>query len=339
MSTFIEIRPTVHATVKTTAIRLDDDFEVTIRHEEQGKAPEHVQHNFANVKEGQQIDGTGPIKYVRVTKLDGDARCVIAVDTYHEADEADTVPPAGIYWYNTARQYAFGAAADPTKPDGEASDPAYPGGATQPFPTTIFNISTTLGTTAMPVGNTVTAATSYAAQRTYALLGTLAERRAHLKQMLRDIVDHPHFAIWMANADERAGNLDTSGPNIGGTLRNIVNLIARPQSFVVWLEMMANVINLDANLNSERKFNLLEGELGLGGYDVFTKAQSAAFGTAQITNGMSDRAQWRFHRFGSVATGTPWAYTKPTAAAWPENPDTTIVLTGANLGSTWLLVI
>ena len=143
----------------------------------------------------------------------------------------------------------------------------------------------------------------------------------------------------MANANEDA-DISRAGQQNGlaGALQNIINLIARPQSFVIWLQMMANVISLDANLNSERKFNLLDGELGLDGYDIISKAQSATFGTAQIANAQNRNnvPGWMYHKFGDVATGTPWKYTAPSAAAWPATGDTTIVLTGAALGDTWL---
>jgi len=339
LPSFIEIRPTVHNTIRTTAIRLDDDFEVTIRQEEPRKNPTHIQRNYFGLEEGSQISGDDvetPVEYVRVTKLDDDARCVIAVNVYHAADEADTVPAAGMYWYNTKTHSPFGQVADPGKM--VAPDPAFPGSATQTFPMTIFNISsaTELRDHPLPVGNTV--AVSFTAQRLYARLGNLEARRAHLKSSLRAIMDHPDFAIWMANSEAHADITDTSDSGIGSTLQNIVNLIARPQSFVIWLQMMANVISLNANLNSERKFNLLVGELELGGRDVIANAQSASFGTAQIARSdvRNNVAAWSFHKFGDVSVGSPWTYTKPSAAMWPATTDTTIILTGAALGDNWI---
>lgn len=343
MSTFLEVRHAVSSEKRTTFARIDDDFKVTIREEEAGKNPVHFQRNYSGVEEGEQLDGArieAPVEYVRVSKLDDDARCVIAVTVYHAEDEQDTVPPAGMYWYNFKTHSAFGIPAPPGLQ--VAPDPAFPGSATQTFPQVIFNISSAseLRDHPVPTGNTVPV--SYTAQRLYRRLGTLAARREHLKSLLRGIVQHQDFALWVLNSNEEADiTQDGMTGSIGTALRNIVNLIARPQSFAIWLEMMANVISIDANLNSERKFNLLAGELELGGRDVIVKAQSASFGTAQIASESvrQNVANWKFHRFGNVATGSPWAYSKPTASAWPATEETTIVLTGAALGEDWLSYI
>ena len=326
MPTFLEVRPTVHASIKTTAVRLDDDFKVTIRQEEPRKNPTHIQRNYTGLQEGAQISGDDvetPVEYVRVSKLDDDSRCIIAVDVYHAADEADTVPAAGLYWYNTKTHSPFGQVAEPGKQ--VAPDPAYPGSATQTFPQEIFNISsaTELRDHPIPTGNTV--AVSFTSQRLYTRLGSLAERREHIKQNLRNYIEDPALVLWAMGS--------ISGP-ASGAFNAVLNM-RQIQSFSWWIEMMTRAISIDDNLNSERKFNLLDGESTLQPELLMPRISGFLDGTAPYT---SNRSAWNFRRFGTVEATAPFGYTAPltSATSWVATADTLITLTGMNVGTHWL---
>ena len=333
MSTFVEIRREVSSSKKTTACRLDDDFRITVREEETGKDPEHYQFNYSGLEEGEQLDGSDvsdPIAWVRVGKLGTDARCNIAVKVYHAADEADTVPEPGFYWYDTSRQYAFRGAADPTKPGGEAADPIFPDTA-QTFPTTIFNISAAqeLVDHPLPVGNTV--AVSFTQQRLFAKLGSIEARRSHLKTNIRAYLDNRDFPLWIA------GSL-----NEQATTTNSFLTVERIQSFVWWLEMLTMAISVDGNLNDERKFNLLQGESTLDAGDVISKISNFSQGPQTERLPSADRSAWTYRRMGSVAAAAPYAYTKPTEVTRGGNKeyaatttDALVTLTGYDVNGSW----
>ena len=316
MSTFIEVRPHIHETRRTTAVRLDDDFKITVREEETGKAPVHYQFNFSGVEEGQVIDGnrvTDPVAFVRAEKLGTDARGYIAVNTYHAADEATTVPAADFYWYNVKTHYEFGGM--PVAGKAEAVNPAFEGTA-QTFPTTIFNISSSdeLRDHPLPVGNTV--AVSFTPQRLYEQLGTLTARREHLKQLIKiNHVNHPHFQLWLTGFD------------IDVTERFSTGLRAKQAIYWTWLEALTRAISVDANLQDttspiatvgEEKFNLFAGDAALSGADIMNKADSFVY-TSCVGTPPENRNLWTFVRLGASASSAPYAYTAPTGNSWGRN--------------------
>ena len=227
----------------TTFARIDnDDFYGTVRVESSNLQGTRVktdyQFNFNGIESGTQVDSaisTTPtnfkdvIDYVRVSKLDDQERVVIGVKFYYPENEPDKVPAAGLYWYDPDKQYPFGGPAEDTK--SEARNPLFedaPGAiagsnqftteADPPVALTngieIWNkADLTLG--ALLSANITQARSqtkSYTEQRLYERLAdpggnaaqTIINRREHLKQQLRGIIDHPHFAIWMANVDEDA---------------------------------------------------------------------------------------------------------------------------------------
>ena len=294
MSTFIQIQPEEHATKKTTLIRLDDDFKCTVRIEERNKTPETPQFNFSGLEEDEQLVAgqrgvADPIEYVRVVKLGTDARCIIGVKAYHLPDEADTVPPVGMYWYpwktqvdpNELLRSAKGEpepVASPGTPIA-APDPAFEGGASQTWET-IYNIAT--DTTNHPIPATPRATVSFQAEtrRTYELLGIDPEtgsaytetakateaRRTYLKRKIVDILDSPNFLLILHDVYMPGNRVAQDGGQMGC-------------GFLRYLEMMARVISIDNNLNSEQKFNLLNGDLSL---DFLEFVRNFSYGKAVL---------------------------------------------------------
>ena len=160
----------------------------------------------------------------------------------------------------------------------------------QTFPVVIWNRLT--NTETAPVTNSQTATTF---NRLYANLGTLADRRTILKDRLREIVFNNAMMMWMVGAGEAQHQL----------------------SFSHWLEMMARVISIDANFDSEAKFNLLYGDIHLDPYELAFKMSNAGItGTGGALESTTRSAWTGYIRFGTVASSAPFAYTAPTGASW-----------------------
>ena len=336
MSTFVEVRPTVHETLTTTMVRLDDDFRVTIREESPDKdSPStivvtDIQRNYGGMEDGDYTPAVDPIEFVNVTKLGTDERCVIAVKCYHPENEAHLVPPAGIYWWNVETHYNFYGPVNRTKT--RAADPTFEGTA-QAFPQIIFNNSDLTARGALPVGNTV--ATAWVEQRLYARLGSTEARREHLKNNIRSYLGDPDLLL-------------LHGGMGGFGMRNAETQFERPsrfQSFLWMLEMIARAMSIDSNLESEAKFNLLNGmsTLPLDEYVI----KMYGFFEPSSTALSDDRASWNFRRLGTVLATTPFTYTPPSDTraspanlpSWVSVADSTITLTGADVGESWLIYV
>ena len=322
MSTFIEVRRVVHASEKTTAIRLDDDLKVTVRTEKAGTETDH-QVNFTGIKEGVQIATTDPYHYVQLAKQGTDEVATIGVNVYYAEGDESTVPENGTYYYNPSTHYAFGGTAEQGK--SEAPDPSFEG-TSQTFPQLIFNIST-LG--ALPTGNTVAAVTI---QSEYSRLGNTATRRSYLKGLiLENTIEHPNYPQWLA------GNFLTpltSASNLGA----LVNYQRSLQALSYYPEMLTRAVSIDGNLtgsNAERKFNLLEGmaKLNLGVIyeknDVADLANEIATtdGSGDLVRRSSTRDDWHFMRLGTIAPGNSGAYSAP--GSWNPAPESIITMTGS----------
>ena len=326
MATFLEVIPVEHETKRTYILRIDDDFRISIREDNT-----NIQRNYTglDVDNGQQLDGgdvADPITYVRGAKdSDGNSRLFIGVKCYHPLNDPSAVPSAGFYYYDTKTYYDYDPILQEAKgesTDGKQKFPTNPAGRSQSYPITIF---TTSGHS-LPTGNTVNP--SFTARRLYAELRTVDARQRFLKGIIQETLDHEDMPIWLVRSDYDGRN--TARDSIG----EIANLIARPESFVIWLEMMANAVHNTTNFNSEEKFNLLHGELTLNKDDLTTKPV-ATYGTAQIRQNHTDVSSWSFHRFGNVGAAPTYKYGAPTANQWPAESDSRIVLTGSTLGNTW----
>ena len=253
MSTFVEIYPVESNTKRTTIIRLDDDKRITIREEVTGSPVRDIQRNYTGLETGQEIDGVDPIRSVRVVKLDDDERCIITVNTYYLPDEQSTIPRAGMYWYNTKTHYdpdpiLFAAKGETTTNKTAAPLSDFPKNTdpmqqTQQFDyttadsvSTIFNISRSTG---FPITrNTVDPSFTLATLYTRLGAGLSADdarlaRRNHLRQKLQQLLEHPDFTTRLLNADHQ----DPS------TLDDVISIVDRPRSFVIWLEMWANLVS------------------------------------------------------------------------------------------------
>ena len=319
MSIFVDIIPTVHATDKMTGLRIDDNFKLTYRIEKAGAATD-TRVNFTGLLTDQTFQGTAPIGQVRIGKLGTQERVVIEVLAYHAQDEEDTVPPAGLYWYNVKSNYPFGGPAEQGKT--EAVNPNFT--TPQVFPIIVFNESAI--TPAWTTGNTVA---SSVPARLYGQLGSLAARRQHLKTQILANLENPYFPLWVAGY-----RLPPSTD--AGTL---LTRIQAQETLVVLLEMFTRAISIDDNLATERQFNLLNGETGLDLGDIHASV-SSLLGNA-IYN--SSYESWSYRRLGNVGANSPWTYSPPTSGNdWlgstdsPSLIDLTSAPSAVNDWFTWL---
>ena len=106
MSTIVQFIPTEHQTIKTTGVRIDDDFKITYRTETGGAATD-VQVNFSGLLTDQTFQGSPPIRQVRTAKVGTSEQGIIELLVYHAPYEENKVPPAGMYWYNIKNHYPF----------------------------------------------------------------------------------------------------------------------------------------------------------------------------------------------------------------------------------------
>ena len=312
MSTFVEIIPTQHATIQVTGIRIDEDFHVTVRTETGGVATDN-RFNFTGLLEGQAFDGTSPIGQVRASKIGTQARVVIQVYAYYAPDKEDSVPVSGLYWYNTKNQYRFGGPFEVGKT--EAADPAF--NTPQSLPVTIFNQSSLA---AWSSGNS---ANTSVPSSLYGQLGNLTARRNYLKGRILRNINHPTLPMWIAGGGISAKD-DTD-------VSELLVHVQRLQAIPYWLEMLTGAISVDANLATEQKFNLLEGEAGLSVLEVLQKTGTTF---AHNIDGSGNRDTFTFRSLGSVASSSPWKYTAPSGGTWADSDaSSTISMSGSQAGA------
>ena len=330
MSTFIEVRPEVSPDTQTLIVRIDDDLKVSVR-QMKGHSRTDVHLNFSQMDVGDELSTyPEPVAYVRVTKLGADNRATIAVTCYHLEGEEHTVPAAGVYWFDPSKQYnpEFD---DPGDGRTAAPNPVFEG-TTQQFPVLIFAPDTI---TPPLAANTVAA---QAVPTRYTQFGDVAARRRYLQNELLQRVNSAMLPWIVAGAtlapiDEKTTpvNLPATGMNLRTSAETINiteerELARRQQSLAYWFETLARAISVDANLNTEAKFNLLDGEVGLDTGTVFARMPLTL---AKDIAGTRAKTDWHFYRFGSVAGTSPHTYMRPTQTLhWAATRDT-----GIDIGS------
>ena len=146
-----------------------------------------------------------------------------------------------------------------------------------------------------------------------------------MKSKILANIESPYFLFW------------TLGSTIGYTPNHppnfVLDNINRKESLWVWLEMLTRVISIDANLENEQKFNLLDGECGLNAGEVIHRSIGSLGGN--VYN--SDRARWNYTRLGSVSSSSPYTYTPPRIGNYRPTSDSTITIGTDTLTSeNWL---
>ena len=323
MTTIIRTIPTPHSIKRTTAIGIEDDGIVRIRVEENNSNVDR-RFNFSSYPEGTNVIITqDEIRGVDVLKLGTDARFVIEVIEYYDENlKPEEAPQERDVWY------AYDTASDSIPKDDatQTKSPSAP----------IYVLWKTGGTPAIP---TIAWPNPFRDESTplaseYTRLGSTEARRNYLKdRLLSQYTDPDLLAIFMGTSLVTiTAQVDTFIDAATSTNRHVItqnkDQARGMQSFIFRQEMLARAISADINLDSEAKFNLLEGEINLSNNDVFVKLNRSTNGLiAQSGN----RNAWNFVRLGSVSATSPYKYTPPTAntATWTGTADISINVSSA----------
>ena len=318
MSTIIKLIPKAHATKRTTVVQATNDGIIRTRIEDPVGTDTDKSFNFSALAEGDPSPAANePVIRVDTQKIGTAASYVIEITNfYDESLTGDAVPTEYFIWYDYK-----------TKAD-EAPDSETP----QTFPITM--LWTTAGTPQAPTR--ALSPTVQTVGRLYQRLASLDNRRQYIKFNLLSLYDHPKRWEW-AMGGQGVANVNADTDILVGRTN---------QTFIYWLEMLTRVISIDDNLNTEAKFNLINGDSSLDGNDLikniagFLNRSGNIFGpTPDYT---SDRSTWDFRRLGSVANTSPYGYVPPTLTThgdfkhWVAIKDTTITLVGADVGDDWV---
>ena len=158
--------------------------------------------------------------------------------------------------------------------------------------------------------------------RLYGQLATTEARREFLKAKLLAHIDNRDLLFYFAGTSMPVITQTSIDRFTGAIVSAEAEFGRRNQSLVYWLEMLTRAVANDDNLNSEAKFNLLNGEISLALGDVVARVDKALAGTIA---GSRPRSNWNYLRLGSVANASPWAYTAPTdPTTWNTTSDTSI---------------
>ena len=313
MSTIIKLVPKAHATKRTTVVQATNDGVIRTRVENPVGTDTDKSFNFSTLAEGDPSPAANePVVRVDTQKIGTVASYVIEVTNfYDESLTGDAVPTEYFIWYDYK-----------TKAD-EAPDSETP----QTFPVTM--LWTTAGTPQAP-----TRALSPTAQtigRLYQNLGSLEARREHLKGNILSYINNPDWGLWMA------GSLSAPATNVNNFL-----VVSRRQSFVFWLEMLTRAISIDGNLDTERKFNLLNGESTLDVKDVLPRIEGFVNDVGANVEYDYSRTNWNYRRLGSIPAVSPYNYNPPTYTLQNGNPvrvqaqvDSLITLSNDTVGDSW----
>ena len=317
MSTIIKVIPVPHATQVTTGIAIENDGVLRTRVENPVGTAIDKRFNFATetatstaYREGMTAAiNNAPVVLVAAEKIGTDARFIIEVTEFYSAALlGDDAPQERYLWYD------YKTKADDA-PDSTATQTASPSsplwvlwssGGTPAAPTVAFNITDQ---------NTKLASD-------YTRLATTAARRETLKLALQADVFSPEMSIWLV------GNTE-----------------AEQSAFVRRFEMLARAISIDANFDTQAKFNLLAGEIGLDAYTVATHLSDQVIAGGGVGPLHSEtRTDWQFFRLGSLGTGPAFSYSPPSTLTYTAYTSSVagITLTGvpaavsANDGRGWL---
>ena len=316
MTTIIKTVPTPHATKRTTGLWILDDGRIGTRVEDPAGTTTLANRtdktfNFSLWPEGtsQVIVNNEPLTFVSVQKLGASARFIMSTQLfYDETLEGAAIPQTQYLWYPyTVDEKDAPPDSDPTT--ATPSNPVYvywSSGGTPASPTLAFG----------PQAHSVGIETQWSIQ------GNLANRRQYLKTLILNQINHPNMPQWLAF------NTVTFG---GDALDEVVDL--QKVAMLSYLpEMLTRAISIDANLNTQAKFNLLEGMANINLGDMVSGINNAL--VVSITNRTRSSNRWTFYRIGNVGGAPTYTYSR---SSWTDiGTHSDIVLTTAeNIGNDW----
>ena len=279
------------------------------------------QFNFSSYAEGafREINNE-PVISVGSEKIGTNARFIITVNEFYDPTlVGENAPQERFLWYDYK-----------TKADEAPSSTA-----AQTFPINAF--WTSGGSPAVP---TIAFPGSYtdetiAPLNLYTSLANVDNRRNYLKQKLRAIIESSEFHVVLAGNTFNPithqtititfANLPSDGTE-PAVVRNVTyEMTRRKQNLTFWLEMLTRAISADVNLNTEAKFNLLNGEISLPIGDVI---RNTNLSLGPTITGSDARNNWSYLRLGTIAGNV---YTPPQTnnPIWAHTADTSINIAGA----------
>ena len=166
----------------------------------------------------------------------------------------------------------------------------------------------------------------------YTSLANADNRRNYLKQKLRAIIESPELHIVLAgntfnSITQQTLTIPLPHPSQSPSLQLNVTyeMTRRKQNLTFWLEMLTRAISADVNLNTEAKFNLLNGEISL---PIASVIRNTNLSLGPTIVGSQARNNWAYLRLGTIAGNV---YTPPhnNNPIWAHTADTTINIGGA----------
>ena len=305
MASFIEITPLAHATKVTRLVRIDNDFKVTVSVDDDGTLSHHY-FNFTGIPDEFTYRPDPPdanLLEARLAKDGTDEDLVTRINMFYNATdnalEAWQIPQPWIY-------------GEPITKDAYLPG-KLPELVSQSFPLVIWN--TLKDTQTAPGANTASALTF---ERRYAQLSTIAERRTFLKNQIHTLATDEMLPLLAMGSGIPVLAFESTREF---PVEYVYPFARRMQSYMYWLEMLTRAISVDTNLGTEAKFNLLAGESGLKITDIVPRLPLTL---AAAIAPQAAYTQWRFQRFGSVGSNTPWPYTAPSTdpGTWVAVRDT-----------------
>ena len=324
MSTVIKMIPKEHATKRTTAVIITNDGIIRTRVEDPAGtlvSDGDKQFNFSTYAEGifREIN-IEPVISVAVEKIGTNARFIITVNEFYDPTlVGENAPQERFLWYDYK-----------TKADEAPSSTA-----AQTFPINTF--WTSGGSPAVP---TIAFPGSYtdetiAPLNLYTSLANVDNRRNYLKQKIRSIIESSEFHVILAGntfnpITQQTFTITLDDLPVRPQDPDIVKIVTyemtrRKQNLTFWLEMLTRAISADINLNTEAKFNLLNGEISL---PIGSIIRNTNLSLGPTIAGSQARNNWAYFRLGTTAGNvyTPPHNNNPT---WAHTADTSIDIAGA----------
>ena len=297
MSTIIKLIPEAHATKRTTWVRLTGDGQVTTRVEDPVGTDTDKSFDFSSLVEGESYKvANEPFIEIEAQKIGTNARYIIMMTEFYDSSATgNDIPTERFVWYDYKTK----------------SDDAPDSTLVQTFPINV--LFSTAGTPQSPTR--ALSPVAQTRQSLYAQLGSTAARRQYLKGLIRfNHVDHPDFQLWL------------SGYKMLPEKGDLTYWNHRPAEYILWIEMVTRAISIDANLEDtttprvttgEQKFNLIAGDVSLQGWELLNYVNDETLGAINSYRGNrfprnNNRNSWRYIRWGSVGSSSPYAYTAPT---------------------------
>lgn len=314
MSTVIKLVPKLSPDKTLIGVGIENDGIIRTR-VQAGQTNTDKRFNFSSYPEGTYEEiKNDPVFSVSSEKINTVARYIITVDDLY-LSTATEIPQERFVWYPwnaDEKNYEDSTAVQTFSP----SAPLY----------VLWRGDQARGPT-NPVNAWNPTTESTTLDSLYTKLATTAERRQYLKdKLLAKYQDPDLLAIAMGSSLLTITTNSVSYTSPAAAVPNdhrFTNskMHARAnQSMIFRMEMLTRAISADVNLNTEAKFNLLDGEISLDNWAVFLKVDRSLNG---LINPTGNRNGWLFQRLGSMSGST---YTAPSinTGSWTATQDTSI---------------